>query len=292
MTQEESHPDQEGHADNRRRRQSSQVTEQGTPLSGRPAGLPARTRPCSPPTLIGVTADEHWVIPRAPTYALLLIANQRPTAPSPLRGGTTSDGGSPYLGRVAGHLPRPMNPPPGKRQEPGGTPEGAGAGRRAPRPSGPGTGQGPARVPAAGPPGVSAGGPSGVRPEGPPGARGPPGLPRGGRVRRRPDAGRGFRPEAGPAGGTPGRPPRGQTARTRRGNPAARADPELRPRHRPPWQDPRRSRRIRGPALRQRRLAGQVSRPIRAGRPGRPDPVAEGRRPRSNGPGGPAHGPG
>ena len=42
MTQEESHPDQEGHADNRGRRQSGQVTEQGALLSGRPTGLPAR----------------------------------------------------------------------------------------------------------------------------------------------------------------------------------------------------------------------------------------------------------
>ncbi len=62
MTQEESHPDQEGHADNRRRRQSGQVTEQGTLLSGRPAGLPSRTAAPSQPAFIGVTTDEHWVI--------------------------------------------------------------------------------------------------------------------------------------------------------------------------------------------------------------------------------------
>lgn len=50
MTQEESDPDQEGHADNRGRRQSSQVAEQHAPLSGCPAGLPARTALTSPPT--------------------------------------------------------------------------------------------------------------------------------------------------------------------------------------------------------------------------------------------------
>src|ERR1035438_7243149 len=43
MTQEESHPDQERHADNRRGCQSGQVAEQGALLSGRPTGLPACT---------------------------------------------------------------------------------------------------------------------------------------------------------------------------------------------------------------------------------------------------------
>jgi hypothetical protein len=210
MTQEESHPDQEGHADNRRRRQSGQVTEQGTPLSGRPAGLPARTRPCSPPTLIGVTADEHWVIPRAPTYALLLIANQRPTAPSPLRGRDNfrRTEARTWAGRRES-FPRPLNPPPGKRQNPAAHPKGpgpaAGHDGRADR----GTGRSPARVPAGGPPGCrSQAGPGAGRrpirvrprthreplevhpgcPLGP-----PPGAPR--------TPIRGCRPESGPAAG-------------------------------------------------------------------------------------------
>ena len=98
MTQEESHPDQEGHADNRRRRQSGQVTEQGTLLSGRPASLPSRTAVTSQPVFIGVTADEHWVISRGPTYALLLIPNGRPAAPSLLRAQATPDGLKPGPG--------------------------------------------------------------------------------------------------------------------------------------------------------------------------------------------------
>ena len=92
MTQEESHPDQEGHGDNRGRRQSGQVTEQGALLSGRPAGLPSRTAVTSQPVFIGVTTGEHWVISRGPTYALLLIPNGRPAAPSLLRARPTPAG--------------------------------------------------------------------------------------------------------------------------------------------------------------------------------------------------------
>ena len=281
MTQEESHSDQEGHADNRRRRQSGQVTEQGTPLSGRPAGLPARTRPCSPPTLIGVTADEHWVIPRAPTYALLLIANQRPTAPSPLGGGTTSGGRKPAPGPGGGRPSPPHESAAGKRQEPGGTREEAGAGRRARRPSGPGYGRRPARGTGGGPPGVRpegrpgvpAGSPPGCRPEAPrgtgrkpPGCRpeahpgsargptggpgGPPGLPPGAVPGAARTPARGCRPEAGPGGRDAGKTAQGTDHMDYRDNPAARAGREPRPRHRPSWQDPRRSRRIRGRAPR------------------------------------------
>lgn len=106
MTQEESHPDQEGHAHNRRRRQSGQVTEQGAPLSGRPTGLPARTAVTSLPALTGVTADEHWVIHRGPTYALLLTAIGRRPAPSLLRPG-------PARWREAGRPARPAGDLPG-----------------------------------------------------------------------------------------------------------------------------------------------------------------------------------
>ena len=108
MTQEESHPDQEGRAHNRRRCQSGQVAEQGAPLSRRPTGLPARTTVTSLPTLIRVTADEHWVICRGPTYALLLIAIGRRAAPSPLRPGPCRAAGSgrpvaPAAGLQAAH---------------------------------------------------------------------------------------------------------------------------------------------------------------------------------------------
>ena len=202
MTQEESHPDQEGHADNRRRCQSGQVTEQGTPLSGRPAGLPARTRPCSPPTLIGVTADEHWVIPRAPTYALLLIANQRPTAPSPLRGGTTSGGGSPYLGRAAGVLPAPHESAAGKTagtrrhtRRGRGRPPGSTAGRTGYRPGpGPGTGRRAA-------PGYRPGARPGSAPKAHRGPEAHPGCPVGAASGAARTPARGFRPGAGPAAG-------------------------------------------------------------------------------------------
>ena len=115
MAQEESHPDEEGHADNRRRRQSGQVAEQGALLSGRPTGLPARVTVTSLPDLIGVTADEHWVIHRGSTYALLLIANGQPAAPSPL--GTENSGrreawpaGGLARGRLGGRLARAIHP--------------------------------------------------------------------------------------------------------------------------------------------------------------------------------------
>ena len=136
MTQEQSHPDQEGDTDNRRRRQSGQVTQQGALLSGRPAGLPTRTAARSAPALIGVTADEHWVIRHGPTYALLLIANQRPAAPSPLRAGPTPGRREPEPGRGAKTFPAPSIP----QEETAGNARhmrGAGAGRRARRPSGP-----------------------------------------------------------------------------------------------------------------------------------------------------------
>jgi hypothetical protein len=112
MTQEESHPDQEGHADNRGRRQSGQVTEQGAPLSGRPTGLPACTPVTSLPTLIGVTGDEHWVIRRGPPYALLLIANGPPAAPSRLRGPQLRGTRSRAAGGRAARLPGTSVPGP------------------------------------------------------------------------------------------------------------------------------------------------------------------------------------
>jgi hypothetical protein len=333
MTQEESHPDQEGHADNRRRRQSGQVTEQGALLSGRPASLPARTAACSAPALIGVTADEHWVIRHGATYALLLIANQRLTAPLPVAGRGSSRrpeaGAGPGGGRPS---PPDQIPPPGNGRERGGT-------REAPEPAGGhdgradrSTGWRPTRVPPAGRPGVPArrptqgasqpiqdNTPAGLsrhprrpiqappqahpaRPAGPPRAppqahpghlrrpRAPPQAdpecpPAGLAVappqaqpecrphpppgpaqatRGAPQASRGAAP-AGPAGGAAtrptlasasgqarvrgrsGRPPgAGQNSRTCGGRPSPRAGPEPRPRHRPPWQDPRRSRRFRG----------------------------------------------
>src|ERR1700722_2020819 len=107
MTQEQSHPDQEGDTDNRRRRQSSQVTQQGALLSGRPASLPTRTAARSAPALIGVTADEHWVIRHGPTYALLLIANQRPAAPLPVVVRTNSGPPGAGAGPRGGDLPAP-----------------------------------------------------------------------------------------------------------------------------------------------------------------------------------------
>ncbi len=51
--------------------------------------------------LIGVTADEHWVIRLGPTYALLLIGNGPSSAPSPLRGGELQATG--YRGRQGAH---------------------------------------------------------------------------------------------------------------------------------------------------------------------------------------------
>jgi hypothetical protein len=179
MTQEESHPDQEGDTDNRRRRQSGQVTEQGALLSGRPAGLPTRTAARSAPALIGVTADEHWVIRHGSTYALLLIANQRPAAPSPLRAGPTPGSRAPEPGRAAQTFPAPSIPQPGNGRERGRHTRGAGAGRQAARPSGPEYGLrptqsaarrhhpgcGPAdppRAPPAGPPGAGPADPPGI----------------------------------------------------------------------------------------------------------------------------------
>ncbi len=143
MAQEESHPDQEGHADNRRRRHSGQVAEQGAPLSGRPTGLPARTTVTSPPTLIGVTADEHWVIHHGPTYSLLLIANGQPGAPSPLRHGQLRAAAS-RPRRAGSRRAGPDGPAPGelapagwpRRLAPGGLAPAAGsrrAGQRPPR---------------------------------------------------------------------------------------------------------------------------------------------------------------
>jgi hypothetical protein len=134
MTQEQSHPDQEGDTDNRRRRQSGQVTQQGALLSGRPAGLPTRTAARSAPALIGVTADEHWVIRHGPTYALLLIANQRPTAPLPVV--VRANSAPPGAGRGAETFRTPSIP----QEETAGNARlvrGAGAGRPARRPSGP-----------------------------------------------------------------------------------------------------------------------------------------------------------
>ena len=130
MSQEESHPDQEGRADNRRRRQSRQVAEQGALLSGRPTGLPARTAVTSLPTLIGVTADEHWVIYRGPTYALLLIAIGRRAAPSLL-------GHGPRRVREAGRPAARARDRPGSRiPVPG---HGPGSCGRARAPGGPGS---------------------------------------------------------------------------------------------------------------------------------------------------------
>jgi hypothetical protein len=62
--------------------------------------------------LIGVTADEHWVIHHGPTYALLLIANGQPAAPSPLRHGQL---------RAAASRPRWAG---SRRAGPGGRPPG------------------------------------------------------------------------------------------------------------------------------------------------------------------------
>ena len=139
MAQEESHPDEEGHADNRRRRQSGQVAEQGALLSGRPTGLPARVTVTLSADLIGVTADEHWVIHRGSTYALLLIANGQPAAPSPL--GTENSGrreawpaGGLARGRLGGRLARAVHPgagdtAPAQDAHPGGQAAGLAAGR-------------------------------------------------------------------------------------------------------------------------------------------------------------------
>ena len=144
MTQEQSHPDQEGDTDNRRRRQSGQVTQQGALLSGRPAGLPTRAAARSAPALIGVTGDEHWVIWHGPTYALLLIANQRPAAPSPLRAGANSGPPGAGAGPRGEDLPCPVNPAAGngreraaqaRRREPGAAPDGLADRRTGPRPT-------------------------------------------------------------------------------------------------------------------------------------------------------------
>ena len=84
----------------RPRRQPREASEQPghqarrTPF--RPSYWPSR-----PPggrlsaSLIGVTADEHWVIHLRSTYALLLIRNGPPPAPSPLRGRRTPGHGLP-----------------------------------------------------------------------------------------------------------------------------------------------------------------------------------------------------
>ena len=177
MTQEQSHPDQEGDTDNRRRRQSGQVTQQGALLSGRPAGLPTRAAARSAPALIGVTADEHWVNRRGPTYALLLIANQRPAAPSPLRAGPTPGRREPEPGRGAKTFPAPSIP----REETAANArhvQGARARRRARRPSGPEYGpeahpecrpQAPPRVPPASTAQSAARRPIQGAPAGPPG---------------------------------------------------------------------------------------------------------------------------
>ncbi len=154
MTQEESQPDQEGHADNRRRRQSGEVAEQGALLSGRPTGLPARVAVPSAPALIGVTVPEHWVIRHGPTYALLRIANGRPAAPSPLRDVPLRTAGS-RPGPAGRGSPRPGRLAPGR-----------------PGPGWPGL-RGPARRPAQGRP-PRAGGPcQGPGPAAAGGRRGP-----------------------------------------------------------------------------------------------------------------------
>jgi hypothetical protein len=140
--------------------------------------------------LIGVTADEHWVIRRGPTYALLLIANQRPTAPSPLQGTDNFRRAAALAGPGGG---RPSPPHESRRREtaePGGTRDAPGR-----------------------PPGTTPGG-SENRPEYRPEAH--------------PDAGR--RPTQGPPegptrvlpGGTPGLPRRARGA-------AGRAAPGCRP---------------------------------------------------------------
>ena len=264
MTQEQSHPDQEGDTDNRRRRQSGQVTQQGALLSGRPAGLPTRTAARSAPALIGVTADEHWVIRHGPTYALLLIANQRPAAPSPLWSGPTP--GRRELGRGAETFPARI-----PQEETAGNARhmrGAGAGRRARRPSGPEDGpeahpgcrpasttQSAARRPsreARRPPGWPARPTLGVcqaaPTRAPQASLGPPaGLP--GAARRPPCRSPWSHPQA--IRGTASRPTRGTFA----GPAGAPAHPPGRPRR------PSRGRRMHSPAARAGPAGGAVRRP-------------------------------
>ena len=75
--------------------------------------------------LIGVTADEHWVIRRGPTYALLLIGNGPLPAPSPC--GTETRGRG-YGGRGPGRAGGP-GPGAGTARTALGIPAGAGRAR-------------------------------------------------------------------------------------------------------------------------------------------------------------------
>jgi len=119
---EEPDPDHEGHGRHPRRRQSGQSL-QHAPLSGCPAGLPARATLTSPPTLIGVTADLNIVQVRRGVYLCIVAIRQwQPAAASLLRGGPGNSSGlrDPGPRRACGYAsPAPSIPGLDRRAAPG-----------------------------------------------------------------------------------------------------------------------------------------------------------------------------